>query len=92
MPFGQLLRFETTTLQRSTAVVVDYDVGTRQQCGTSLLADGTVEVDIGASRTDVGLGVDELVLVVVGSGGAQHVRSVFGEGPTDGRPCDSVGK
>ena len=85
MPFCQLSRIEPAALERAQSVVVDHDVGLGQEHRRPLLAGGSVEVDIGASGADVGFGVDELVLVVVGPGRTEHVRPVLGEGPAHGR-------
>ena len=90
--FRQLSGIEPALLERSLSVVVDHDVGAGEKGRGPLLADRTVEVDIGTAGADVGLGVDELVLVVVGAGGAEHVRSVLGQGPSDGRTGDGVGE
>ena len=51
---------------------------------------GVAEVEVGAAGADVGLGVDELVLVVVGAGRAEHVRPVLGQGPAHDRTRDGV--
>ena len=53
---------------------------------------GRVEVEVGAARADIGLGVDEFVLVVVRPRRAQHVGAVLGEGATDRRARDRMGE
>ena len=83
---------EAAALQRPAAVVVDHDVGIGQQGGRSFLPGRVPEVDVGAAGADVGLGVDELVLVVVRTGRAEHVRAVLGQGPAYDRAGDGVGE
>ena len=92
MPFRQLMWLEAAALQRPAAVVADDDVGAGQQAGCSFLPGRVPEVDVSAAGAEVGLGVDELVLVVVRTGRAEHVRAVFGQGPAYDRAGDGVGE
>jgi hypothetical protein len=73
-------------------VVVDDNVGIGEQSARSVLAGWAVEVNVRAARADVGLGVYELVFVVVRAGGTQHVRSLLGECPTNGWAGDGMGE
>jgi hypothetical protein len=90
IPFGQLARIQAQPFQLAGPVVVDHDVGAGEQLAGQRPAAVAGEVHVGGAGAEVGFGVDEVVLVVVGAGCAQDVRALLGQRPADRRPGDRM--